>query len=177
MSYELQVSSLGGSSRISTALGIIASNWRITTQFSRQGFYPEAGATHRFRPLTDTEADMHEAAITYLSRNFKRVEQHIIESEQLSEEDADELAIAEFITAAQDYINRCRAATAEIDPGEDAMFGNQEVPPFHEARTLTGAEDICYDSAVAMLTVVFNYRSHAEKAFMSNILEKFLDDE
>ena len=119
---------------------------------------------------------MHEAAITYLSRNFKRVEQHIIESEQLSEEDADELAIAEFITAAQDYINRCRVATAEIDPGEDAMFGNQEVPPFHEARTLTGAEDICYDSAVAMLTAVFNYRSQAEKTFMSNILDRFLEE-
>ena len=177
MSYELQVSPIGGSTRISTALSIIASNWRITTQFSRQGFHPEAGVTHRFRPLTESEAAMHDAAVSYLSRNFKRVEQHIKESEELTETDADELSIAEFISAAQEYINRCRVATAEIDAGEDAMFGGQEVPPFHEARSLTEAEDMWYSGAVDMLTAVFNYSSSAEQAFMSGLLDKFLEDE
>ena len=177
MSYELQVSPIGGSTRISTALGVISSNWRITTQFSRQGFHPEAGVTHRFRPLTEKEAALHDSAVGYLSRNFKRVEQHIKESEELTDTDADELSIAEFIAVAQEYVNRCRAATAEIDAGDDVMFGGQEVPPFHEPRSMTESEDMCYSSAVDMLIAVFNYKSGAERAFMSSVMDKFLDDE
>ena len=177
MAYELQVGSMIGSSRVSSALSLIASNWRITTQFSRQGFPPEAGVTHRYRPLTEDEGRMHTAAVHYLSRNFSRLAKVMSNIAALSQSDADDVGLTDFIYAAQEYINRCRVATAEIDAGEDAMFGSQEVPPFHESRILTADEEMCYESAVSMLTAMFEFKSNTETTFMTNLLEEFVEDE
>ena len=177
MAYELQVGSVIGSSRVSSALSLIASNWRITTQFSRQGFHPEAGVTHRYRALTKDEGRMHTAAVNYLSRNFSRLAQLMGNIAALSQSDADDVGLTDFIYAAQDYINRCRAATTEIDAGDDAMFGSQDVPPYHEARVLTADEEMCYESAVAMLTAMFEFKSDTETTFMANLLEDFVEDE
>jgi len=176
MSYEIQLGGTTGSSRVAAALTLLASNWRITTQFSRQGFHPDAGVTHRYRVLTEPEDRMHTAAVNYLSRNFKRLAKTMRMLESLTQEEAEDACFVDFIFGAQEFINRCRVATAEIDVGEDVMFGAQEVPPFHEARVLTPDEHMCYDSAVDMLVAMFEYRTDTEQSFMTGLVEEYDND-